>query len=297
MSKRYLSLANQGKNAWWRYGLTILIVVVFWQIIGVIPFGILVAFLDLDGDPSTQFNPEKFQFEGVSHLWPYLALNCILISLFIGLYISLRLLHKRPLISLITSGEQVRWNRFFQGFGVYLLLSATASLIEALSFPGRYQLALNLSEFLIFLPIALLITPIQASAEELFFRGYLMQGIGLKIRNPLVPILVSSILFMLPHLMNPEAQKNMLILASFYFLFGVFLAFITVKDNGLELAMGAHAANNLFIVLIANYYDSALPSPAIFISHLHPVFALMSFIVITIVFYWVLLKSRSRPSI
>ena len=296
MSKRYLSLANQGKNAWWRYGLTILIVVFFGQIIGIIPFGILVAFLALDGDPSTQFNPEKFQFEGISHLWPFLASNCISISFFIGLYISLRLLHKRPLISLITSGEQVRWNRFFQGFGVYFLLLATASLIEALFFPSRYQLVLNLSEFLIFLPIALVITPIQTSVEELFFRGYLMQGIGLKTKKTLMPVLVSSILFMLPHLMNPEAQKNMLILASFYFLFGVFMAFITIRDNGLELAMGIHAANNLFIVLIANYYDSVLPSPAIFISHLHPLFALTSFIIITIVFYWLLLKKRSCPS-
>ena len=292
MSKQYLSLARQGKNAWWRYGLTIIIVVFFWQIIGAIPFGILVAFLGVDGDPATQFNLEAFQFEGIPPLLPYLALNFSLIALFIGLYISIRLLHKRPLISLVTPTSQVRWGRLFKGFGVYFLLAATASLVEAVLFPGRYQLALNLSQFLIFLPIALVITPLQTSAEELFFRGYLMQGIGLKTKNSLIPILVSSLLFTLPHLLNPETQQSMVLLAAFYFLFGVFLAWITVKDNGLELAMGAHAANNLFIALIANYHNSALPSSSIFISHLEPLFSLISFIAITLVFYWVLIMRK-----
>lgn len=297
MSKQYLSLAREGKNAWWRYGLTIIVVLFFWQIIGVIPFGILIAFLNTDGDPSTQFNLETFQFEGVSPLLPYLALNFSLIALLIGLYISVRLLHKRSLISLIAPNDQVRWNRLFQGFGVYFLLASVASLVEAVLFPGRYQLTLHLSQFLIFLPIALVVTPLQTSAEELFFRGYLMQGIGLKSKHPPIPILVSSILFMLPHLLNPEAQQSMILLASFYFLFGVFLAFVTVKDNGLELAIGAHAANNLFIALIANYHNSALPSPSIFISHLDPLFSLISFIAIIIIFYGLLLKTRSHPSI
>jgi membrane protease YdiL (CAAX protease family) len=43
----------------------------------------------------------------------------------------------------------------------------------------------------------------------------------------------------------------------------MFLALITLKDDRLELALGVHAANNLFIVLLVNSQDSALRSPAI----------------------------------
>ena len=121
-----------------------------------------------------------------------------------------------------------------------------------------------------------------------------MQGIALKTRNPLIPVLVSSILFMLPHLLNPEVAQNPLVLTTFYFLFGLFLALITIKDNGLELAIGVHAANNLFIVLIANYSTSALPSSSIFTSTLNPSFSLISFIVIVIAFCLITFRKKRR---
>jgi len=65
-------------------------------------------------------------------------------------------------------------------------------------------------------------------------------------------------------MLNPEATVNYPLLGLYYFAFGFCLAFITLKDGKLELALGAHAANNLFSVLIANYTITALPSPSIF---------------------------------
>ena len=296
MSQQYLALAQPGKNDWWRYVVSILVILFFWQFIGAIPAGILVTFLMMDGDPSTQFHPETFQFEGVDPLWSYLAINFSFITLFIGLYIAIRFLHNRSFMTLITPNTHIRWGRLFLGFWVYFLLITMASLVEAVIFPGRYQFTLDLNQFLTFLPIALVITPIQTSTEELFFRGYLMQGIGLKSQSSLIPILLSSILFMLPHLLNPEISQNFSLLASLYFIVGVFLAFITVRDNSLELAIGAHAANNLFIALVVNYPNSALPSPSIFTSQLDPLFSFISFVVIAIIFCLVLLRRRSPPS-
>ena len=294
MPSQYLALAKQGVNDWWRYVIAILFILIFWQIIGSIPLGILVAVLTIDKNPATQFNPETLQFEGLQPLLPYLVLNFSLIALLISSYIAVRFLHQRRFITLINPTDYVRWARLFQGFGVYFLLAAIANLAEAVFFPGSYSFTLDLSQFLVFLPIALVITPLQVSAEEVFFRGYLMQGIALKTRNSLIPVLSSSILFMLPHLLNPEVDQSPLVLTTFYFIFGLFLAFITVKDNGLELAIGAHAANNLFIALIANYSNSALPSSSIFTSTLNPSFSLLSFIVIAIVFCLITFRKKLR---
>jgi hypothetical protein len=70
-------------------------------------------------------------------------------------------------------------------------------------------------------------------------------------------------------------------------LLALFLAFITVKDNSLELALAAHIGNNLFAVLFVNYTDSALPSPSVFtIQKIDPVYNLVSSFVIFAGFYW-----------
>jgi hypothetical protein len=61
---------------------------------------------------------------------------------------------------------------------------------------------------------------------------------------------------------------------------------VTVRDNGLELALGAHAAINIFTALIANYSVSALTTPALFIvTTLDARFSMASFLVMAIVFY------------
>jgi len=197
------------------------------------------------------------------------------------------------MITLVTPNEQVRWKRIFQGFGLYFLLTFVISFVGIVLSPSEYQLTFKPSQFLVFLPIALVITPIQTSAEELFFRGYLLQGIGLKTRSLLIPILGSSLLFMLPHLQNPEVKSNFFLMALLYLLLGIFLAVITVKDDSLELAMGVHAANNLFVVLILNYSNSALPSPSIVTaSRLDPLSSLISFIVVAVIFCFVIWKER-----
>ena len=176
------------------------------------------------------------------------------------------------------------------------MLLAVATFIRAILLPEQYQFSLNLNELLLFIPIAFVLTPIQAGTEELLFRGYLMEGIGSLTRIKTIPVVLSALLFVLPHLRNPEISQGFLLLSSFYFLFGIFSAFITIKDNGLELAIGAHSANNLFIVLFANYADTALPSPAVFTFEFDPVLALFSFIFIAITFCLITLNRRSLQS-
>ena len=293
MTSQYLSLAQQGKNVWWRYVISIFLILFFHQIIGAIPLLILSAALALDKNPATQLNPETLQFEGVEPLLSYLVINFASICLLAGLYISVRFLHQRRMITLVTPNQQVRWKRIFQGVGLYFVLTFVISFVGIVLSPSEYQLTFKPSHLLVFLPIALVITPIQTSAEELFFRGYLMQGMGLKTRNSLIPILGSSLLFMLPHLLNPEAKLNLFLMALPYLLLGIFLAVITVKDDSLELAMGVHAANNLFAVLILNYSNSALPSPSIVTaSRFDPLSNLISFIVVAVIFCFVIWKER-----
>ena len=247
----------------------------------------MAVFLQSDSSAESKFNPQTSKFEGVEPIFPYIGLNLAFVCFLIGLYIAVRFIHQRRFITLVTPSNKINWSRILQGIGVWWILATLISVIESIISPENYQLTFNPGSFLIFVPIALVLTSLQASTEELFFRGYLMQGIGLTTRKAIIPIVVTSILFMLPHLLNPEVKAGFYLLATYYLLLALFLAFITVKDNSLELALAAHIGNNLFAVLFVNYTDSALPSPSVFtIQKIDPVYNLVSSFVIFAGFYW-----------
>ena len=203
--------------------------------------------------------------------WPLFIVSLLigvlmLASVFfvLGIYLAVRFIHRRPFRTLITPARSIAWGRLFQGFGAWFVLAGLMSVLEALLYPGRYVWTLDLKRFIPFVFLALILVPIQTSAEEFFFRGYILQGVGLRVRNIWILTIVSGVLFMVPHLLNPEASVNYALMGVYYFSMGAFLAYITLRDGRLELALGVHAANNLFSTLFANYTVTVIPSPSLF---------------------------------
>jgi uncharacterized protein len=258
----YLELARQGKNEAWRIVLAILLILFLWQVLGAIPSAILVIWLALNGQ--LQAGSSGATLLGMDSLASFVAIMLASVLFLVGIFLAVRFIHRRPMRTLVTPDRSFAWGRLLQGFLVWLGLVGVLSLLEALVYPGRYIWSLDPARFLPFLVLALIFIPIQTSAEELFFRGYLLQETGLQSQNIWVLSSLSGLLFGLPHLLNPEAAVNYLLLGFYYFAFGFFLAFITLREGKLELALGVHAANNLFSVLIANYTITALPSPSLF---------------------------------
>lgn len=295
MADRYLFLARRGKNQWWRYLSAITLILVSWLVIGNIPALALILLVFYDGNEQTNFNSQLNQFEGIDLLWNYLVIHFAFITFIVALYIAVRFIHQREFISLITPRSEVRISRIIQGFLLWAILLGIACAIEYYLFPQSYQFSYNPYRFLIFLPFALILTPIQTSVEELFFRGYLMQTVGLITRIPWIPVWFSSLIFAAVHFGNPEVGANFFILAVFYLGLALFLAVITVKDNSLELALGVHAANNLFTVLLVNPTNSALPAYPVFSYNLNPVYTLVSYAIAAIVFYIILCRKNPKP--
>jgi hypothetical protein len=171
------------------------------------------------------------------------------------------------------------------------------AIVEALLHPGRYSVTFDLRAFIPTLIAALIFTPIQTSAEELLLRGYLMQSLGLRIRNAFILSAISATIFMALHFGNPEMNSNAVLMALFYFSFGFFAAFVTLKDGSLELALGMHAANNLFSGLVANYAMSALPTPSIFmVNELDASFGLVSSLLAMLAFYLIIFKPWQKTT-
>ncbi len=108
----------------------------------------------------------------------------------------------------------------------------------------------NLVPFLILCFIAIIFVPLQTSFEEYLFRGYLMQGIGVIVKNKWVPLIITSAVFGLLHFANPEVDKLGSVIMVYYIGTGLFLGIMTLMDEGMELSLGFHAANNLFTALL-----------------------------------------------
>ncbi len=127
-----------------------------------------------------------------------------------------------------------------------------------------------------------------------------MGMMGLRLKNKWILAFLNGVLFFLPHTANPEMAVDSLLVGLGYFVIGFVFALLTVQDNGMELALGMHAANNLFAALFANYTITALPSPSLFtIQKLDPVYGLVSLIVGAILFfiiYFTLLVPKTQDA-
>ena len=297
IEQHFLELARQGKNEWWRYALSTALILFLWLAGSVVLAVILIANILSVSDSG--FNLEVSS-DLMTRVDPFLLVTILLLSflpLLAGLLLAVRFIHMRPLTSLITPFAHIDWRRVTIGFVVFAVLVGLGDAAEALLFPGRYQLTFIPLETLKFLPVVLILVPFQAAAEELLFRGYIMQGLGQLTRRAWIPVLASSLFFMMLHASNPEAQVDTLLALAGYLAAGLLFALVTVRDNRLELAIGMHIANNVF-VLLANNATSSLPVPAIFtVTTLDAPYGLISLVVMGLIFYaglaWV--KRRHRP--
>jgi membrane protease YdiL (CAAX protease family) len=242
------------------------------------------AYISMDGDPTTNFSGTGF--EGVPVILEFLVTMSSFIPFLVATLLAVRFIHERSLKTLVTGETHIRWKRMFAGAGVWLLIAALLSLIESILYPGRYVLTFQPVTLLVFAILALILIPLQTSAEEFFFRGYLLQWMGLRVKNLWLLSLLNGLLFFLPHAANPEMATGSILIGLGYFVMGFFFTFITLQDRGIELALGMHAANNLFAALFANYTVSALPSPSLFtVQTLDPVYSLVSLVAGMAVFY------------
>ncbi len=269
----YLAAARQGINSFWSY-LASLILILFGMVFG----GLISAIPLLLAERAS----------------PTLSLVSFMLSFLpalIAIGIAVRFIHRRPIATLWNATGRLRWERILRGAGLWFLLAALASGLEAALFPGRYTFSFR-PEWWIYVLAALLTVPLQTTTEEVFFRGYLLQGLGQIVRQPIVLSLLNGLLFTLLHLANPEATVNLWLAVLYWWILGSFLAWITLKDEGLEWALGIHAANNLFSFALVGYPGYEEYTISLFtVSELDMAYSLAS-MVLAILVVWVVSRQQ-----
>jgi membrane protease YdiL (CAAX protease family) len=289
----FLNQVFKGLNDWYRYIFGTIIVFMAY-FLGQLPLtGVLYARLSADNelgmdDLSNFESSMNFENMGIDKNVGFLLLILMFAFALSGLYLAVRYLHHKDFKDLITPNRQINIQKILFGFCFWLLLTILMEAINYMVAPDNYVFRWSGGSFFVLLFISLVFLPIQTSFEELFFRGYLMQGMAFFARNKWIPILASSIIFGLVHGTNPEVAKyGFWTMQVYYILAGLFLAMITVLDDGLELALGVHAATNIAGATLFTYQGSVLQTDSLFISQeIKPWVMIFGFILASVIFIW-----------
>ena len=245
----YIKQAFKVEHDWWLYLVGVLLIFIGSQL-GQIPFliAIITKSIANGGDLSSLDYDAMMSILDLN-----LSLFLLLFSFAVGLvvvFLVVKYIHKQTLRSLTTSRVKIDWNRFWFAFLVWGVTTCVFILLEYYSSPENYTFNFKPIPFLILVLISIVFIPLQTSFEEYLFRGYLMQGLGVLAKNRWVPLILTSTLFGLLHIANPEIDKLGYVLLVHYIGTGFLLGIMTLMDEGLELALGFHAANNLIAALL-----------------------------------------------
>ena len=218
--------------------------------IGTIPLILAVFFKKMaNGEDIYSIDESEVLTTLSSNLTLFLMLLSFAVGL-LALYLVVRFLHRQRFVELTTSRKKTDWGRIFFGFGLIAITTIVVTAIDYYSNPEDYVLQFDLIPFLFLAVIAIMMVPLQTSFEEYLFRGYLMQGIGVLAKNKWLPLVLTSVIFGGLHLANPEVDKLGNIIMIYYIGTGFFLGIMTLMDEGMELALGFHAGNNLITALL-----------------------------------------------
>lgn len=246
----FIAQAYKIQHDFWRYLIGSLVIVLA-SFVGQIPLLVAMFYKMIkDGYDSLYFDETMVYKILDPNLFLFLMLISFLFG-FVGLYFVVKYLHKQTMTSIATSRKKLDWKRIWFAFAFWGIVSSGLVLIDYFYLsPESYQLNFEPQRFLILLVIAVALVPFQTSLEEYIFRGYLMQGFGVLAGNKWFPLVMTSVIFGLLHMFNPEIEKLGYSLLVYYIGTGLFLGIMTLMDEGTELALGFHAANNLFTALL-----------------------------------------------
>jgi len=265
------------------------------NIIGALPL-LIASSIKSFSDPQimSQFsaNPNDFSVLGINDNLLLVLMLFPFIAGLVAFALLLKPLHSRSFLATINGTGKIRWKRFLIGASVWMVFMLLYLVIYKQFDPENFTINNKTASLIILALISFLFIPFQATFEEVIFRGYLMQGFSVIIRNRLFPLAMTSVLFALMHSLNPEVKDyGFLTMMPQYLVFGLIFGLVTILDDGIEAALGAHAANNIFLCIMVTHRSSALQTQALFEQHnIYPWTELAGLIVTGILFILILRK-------
>lgn len=195
--------------------------------------------------PYAEYFAAAFAFQRPAGM---LATNLGLVSLIPISWAMITVVHQVKPRWLASVQPRIRWRYLLVCAGIALVtLNGVLLLSTLVTQTPNFGLQPGFWGFLV---VIVLTSPLQAAAEEIFFRGYLMQALGSVVAQPWFGVVGSSVVFALLH----GTQNWPLFIDRLAF--GLLAAILVWRTGGLEAGIAAHVVNNVFAYLIAGFTTS-----------------------------------------
>ena len=179
----------------------------------------------------------------------------------LALLIIISLLHSRSYSSLIGEKKTLNWKQFRLAMFVTLFFAIFGLItipFESILFSQNYLPKIKVSDFKDWLPWVLpacIVIFIQVSAEEMLFRGYLLQQLRARFESYWIWAVIPSILFGIAHCDFSTFENNTYLYILNASIFGVLASILTAQSNNISYALGMHFINNVLGVLFFGFGD------------------------------------------
>ncbi|GAA4989001.1 type II CAAX endopeptidase family protein [Pseudonocardia tropica] len=284
----YVDEAGRGEYRWWRYLLGLVVILVLYLVVGTAA-SLALVYAFTGGLVVSALSPPA-GFVVTMAGFPFFVA---------GIVLTVTRIHRRPLRTLVTARERIDWRRVGHGFVVWFVLWCLAQGGQFALSPGTFSMGDDLAALALFVPLALVLTAIQTTTEELFFRGYVVQAASRVWGNRVFVALVSAVAFTSVHLGNPEAGTGgwLTVFFGYFLCTGVVWVVVSLIDGTTELAIGAHFANNIATILLVGTAGTAVSTPALFtVAEFDPIMSALSSLVIATLFLVICVRFLKRDT-
>lgn len=255
----YINQTYKGKNNWWIWIILITI--------GLYP--------QLKESYNYFFNLQSLQ-ETYNFMQDYKGDRNILLIYTSSTYIFLvvlfllvfSLLHKRKIASLFS--KNIRYSKILFSCFTYGVVKMLIIGINYTMYPNDFLWNLNTDNLVNLVFITLLLLPFKIWFTELFYRGYILQGFSLCLKNRLLALIASSLVYTLMHSIGIEAEILGIRIVFINFFTALFLGIIVLMDEGLELVIGIQFIQLFITTVIVTYKYQFLQTDAILLNTSEP---------------------------
>ncbi len=258
----YHRVYRAGRQGWgWYVGGIVTALLLFFVVAAIVVLVGAIVLLLAIGTPVGELGDRMAALADTGDVTPsvLLFLNAVLILGIPSAWFCTRVLHGVRPRWLASVAPRIRWRWLLVSFGVSLLTLVIALVLGTL-LPGAAEsedVSGGVNAFTDttrdFLLVIVLMTPLQAVAEEYVFRGYLTQAFGGLLRNAevarYVAVIGPALLFAVAHGAGQSIPVFIDRLA-----FGIVAGILVIATGGLEAAIAYHVLNNLLAFAFALFF-------------------------------------------
>ena len=252
---RYIDTARQGRNAVWRLCAGIVLIALFYLLtMGVL---VLAGFFASRGW-TLKGTREEYAAESALLIDSPLGVALYLataLGLIAGAWLAIRYLHRRPFSTLLGATGQLSWPNLARAFAATLIVIALFEAIFSAIDPSLSRGPLALQTWLVRLVAFAALIFLQVSAEEIVFRGYLLQSLAARFRSPVIWAGLPAIVFAVLHLSSEASFWDNFSYFVVIIIFAAATTMLLCRTGDLGAAIGLHFGFNIFAMLVASDGD------------------------------------------